>query len=244
MISKPAPVPSAPAISATNGATLPASFLTGTTTETAGVSPSRERASLIMLSRSGAFSGIRAFTPVFASYGWFSVFRSKMRQCKSCRMARFLGTHELPRNRHEAAPRGPRQRLHLAVAVDHEAEPPRREPIAHQKRAERPRNGAGDDIARMMRQHDHPARLDGQRREKHDGAQARADQADRNQRREHIGGMAGRQARIFGPPAERHVEKRVGLAADERPRPPDQPLDDGNEKPRQCNRSEDESKPD
>src|ERR1700761_9391279 len=53
MISNGVPVPSAAAISATSGAMLPASFLTGTTTETAGVSLSREGASLMLRSCCG-----------------------------------------------------------------------------------------------------------------------------------------------------------------------------------------------
>src|SRR5579871_5775775 len=182
-----------------SGAILPASFRTGTTIETAGRSPACEGSLMC--------GPVPENSPP-AAEGWVLLGR------------------DLPRNPDQPPPRRSRQGHHFAVAPDRKPERARRKPVAHQERADNASNCPGDHVAWMMRQDDDPARRDGECIDEHHTARSRPDEPDSDDRREHIGGMARWQARIFGRPGERPIEKRVDMAADERPRPSDQPLED------------------
>ena len=58
-----------------------------------------------------------------------------------------------------------------------------------------------------------------------------------------VGGMAGRQARIFDGPAEGSVDEGIRAALDQRPGSPDEALDDGDAQARQTNRQDQKSEP-
>src|SRR5207302_1799342 len=106
MISNGRLLPSASAISAISGVMLPPSLRTGTTTETAGRA-SLSRCSLMTLGHGRWADG-----------------------------ASFLWGDKLSGNPFDAGERRPRQRATCPIRVPHEAEPARREPIAHQQGAD------------------------------------------------------------------------------------------------------------
>src|SRR6185295_9276418 len=131
---------SAPAISSASGATLPASLRTGTTTEMAGSSRV-----------SGVVSGMK---------GWSGRGSGRYRP-------RVLLAEKPPGNRLDAPPRWARQRAHGSSLVNGKAEPPRREPVAHQNGAEGADERGGDHVAREMRLDDDAADRDDDREGPH-----------------------------------------------------------------------------
>ena len=97
----------------------------------------------------------------------------------------------------------PGHRPHRTVGATAKSEPARGEPVAHQQRADRADDGAGDHVARMMRRDDDPAERDQHRIDPHQRPRLREERADGDQRRKGRGGMARRQARVAGLPGER-----------------------------------------
>src|SRR5262249_37014577 len=127
MSSKLKPLPSAAAISSTNGATLPASFRTGTTMETAGGTPLAGVSLMICLT--------------WPRHG----------RLASCNSASFLWGDKLPGNPLDTCERGTGQWPNDYIRAKHESKPARRIPIAHQQRADGTDEGPDHDVAREVR---------------------------------------------------------------------------------------------
>ena len=94
-------------------------------------------------------------------------------------------------------------------------------------------DGAGDDVARKVRREHHPAQRDDDGIGPQHRPRPRPQRAERHGDGKGVGGMAGRQARIFDGPAEGSVVEGVHAALDQRPGSPDEALDDGDAQARQ-----------
>src|SRR6266516_6613074 len=219
MISKLGPLPSAATISSTSGAMLPASLRTGTTIETAG---GAALASVSLM-----------ICPTWPRHGRLASWLS----------ASFLWGDKLPGNRFDACERRTGQWPNDSIYAEHEGEPARRVPIAHQQRADRTGDGPDHHVAREVRREHDPAHRDDDGIGPHERPHPRPQDADGHGGRERIDGMAGRQACIFNAPAERAVNERVRTSLDKRSRAADQALPDGEDQARQTDRKEQKPEP-
>src|SRR5262245_46170957 len=191
---------SAPAISAISGARLSCSLRTGTTMETATVAVSGEDKSTLWV-------------------GWTAGSRGGPARG-------LLWTRRASGNPFEALQGGARQRHNAAVALDGKAEAARREPVAHDHGPEHADQAARHHVARVMRQQHQPRCADDERVDKHHEPRLRPQRGNRKRQCERRVGVAGRKTgKSFTAGEVREVEG-IGLAADERPAPPDDPFDD------------------
>src|SRR4029453_13264901 len=118
------------AISSTNGAMLSASLRTGTTMETAGA---------VALAKTSLM-----ICPTWRCGG----------RGASCQ-GELLWGDQLPGNPFEARKRGPGPWSNGPIGAEHEGQPPRCIPIAHQQRTNHANDGSNHDIAgKMRREHD------------------------------------------------------------------------------------------
>src|SRR5215813_6945921 len=136
MISKLGPLPSADAISSTNGAMLPASLRTGTTIETAGGAALASVSLMICLT--------------WPRHG----------RLASCNSASFLWGDKRPGNPFDACERRTGQWPNDPIPLKHESKPARRIPIAHQQRADRTDESPDHDVAREVCCEHDPAHRD------------------------------------------------------------------------------------
>src|SRR5215468_6256334 len=191
---------SAPAISAINGAILSCSLRTGTTMETATVAVSGEGKSTLWV-------------------GWTAGNRGGPARG-------LLWTLRAPGNPFEALQGGAGQRHNAAVALDGKAEAARREPVAHDHSANHADQGARHHVAWVMRQQHQPRCADDEPVDEHDEPRLRPQRGNRKRQCERRVGVAGRKTGKSLTAREVREVEGIGLAADERPAPPDRPFDD------------------
>src|SRR4051795_9316976 len=192
--------PSALAISVISGDRLPASFRTGTMMETAG----------------GAALASVSFMicPIWPR-------RSRSPPSDG---ASFLWGHKLPGNPFNPCERRPGQRSNRAIRAEHEGEPARREPVAHQQHADDPDDGADHHVARKMRREYDTAEGDDDGIGPHERPGPRPQGTDSRCRRECVDRMARREAGVFDAPAQRPVAEGARAALHQRARTPNQAL--------------------